>query len=350
MVSHSNRALTAVQIGKESTRGTAVAATRRLVVTDASINRMRPQENFEGEMNGVLARAVHAPEVTRHGAEFEFTYHLDFEQVLGALLSGMKGGVSSTQPGSGDAELWTFDPGNGDPAPDTYTVEYKIANGVGDALTFEAPYGFTTQIEIQGGEEGLPTITQTVVARRSSQTTATGGISLPTRTFAANGRWSMYVDDAWSGMGGSQITGHVIGFTWTFQNHLMPEYFQDGRTNLDFSNYIFMPGRFVDLSVDIAVDPDSAAFIPEELTHRDNGDIRAVRLELVGPAFASPDDGLNHFIRLDGAYYHAEDSMAEFGEERNGIMTTNLHLLSAYESVEGQDIEVAVQNTLDAFP
>jgi len=346
------KALTRVQVGKESTRGTAVASTRRLVSTDAVYTRTREQEEFLAEMNGALARTVLAPVDTMHQTDFEFTIPLDFEQVLLPCLSGLRGGITPSTPGTGAARLWVFTLGNSDPLIDTYTIEYAVRNAEAsiDEMGFESPYGFTTGISIQGGDSGLPQATFTMVGRKSKSATSTGAIALPTRTHAANGKWSIYVDDTWANLGTAQISAQVHGFTWSLEGHVAPERFLDGRVDLDFSGYIPLIGRVVDLSLDVTINPDATGFIQEEIVHRDAGDLRFVEVAMTGAAFVAPDAAFNHFVKLDGAYFHAPDSMSEFGADRNGMMTANMHLLSAYDATGANDIQVQVQNTLATFP
>ena len=81
------KAATLVQIGKETTRGTAVAATRKILTKDATYRIMETLEEFEGQMHGTLARTAVAPVVVRKGTEFEVSTDLDFEQILLPLLS-----------------------------------------------------------------------------------------------------------------------------------------------------------------------------------------------------------------------------------------------------------------------
>ena len=42
--------------------------------------------------------------------------------------------------------------------------------------------------------------------------------------------------------------------------------------------------------------------------------------------------------------------MQERGQDRDGNLITTLHLRSAYESAEAQDLEFVIQNKLTAFP
>ena len=346
------KAATRIQIGKETTRGTAVAATRKLLTKEATYRVMETLEEFEGQIHGTLARTAVAPVVVRNGTEFEFTTDLDFEQILMFLLSGVKGAVTPTTPGSGEGRLWTFTPSvTADPLPETYTLEFaeRDMDASPNELGLEAPYAFTTALEITGGLDQLPQINASMVARKTSLAASTASLALPTLTVASNLRWGVYIDSAWANLGTTQITGQIYGFTWKLSEFLRPDYFLDNRSDLDFSQYEFKP-RTVDLTMDVVLGAASGDLVPTEDALKTAGTVRFVRLDLTGAAFDAPDTGLNRFIRLDGAYTHAADSMQDRGQDRDGNTITRLHLLSTYDATQAQDVEIVVQNNLAAFP
>jgi len=347
-MSNAIKVATLIQIGKETTRGTAVAATRKILTKAATFKVLETLEEFEGQMQGTLARTAVAPVVTRNGTEFEIVTDLDFEQILLALLSGVKGGVTPTTPGTGEARLWTFTPSvTADPLPTTYTIEYaeRDMDASPNELGLEAPFGFATGFEIAGGLDQLPQLTISMVARKTGLAASTGALSLPTLTVASNLRWGVYIDNTWAGLGATQITGQIYGFTYKFSDFLRPDYFLDNRSDLDFSNYEFKP-RIVDLTMDVNLGAASGDLVPTEDGNKSAGTTRFVRLDLKGSAFSAPDGGLVRFIRLDGAYFHAADSM----QDREGNEITRVHLLSTYDATQAQDVQMAVQNNLTAFP
>lgn len=346
------RAATRVQIGKETTRGTLVVATRRLIGKDFTYRIIQEMEEHEGQVHGTLARAVVAPTLTRQGTEFEISSDLDFDQILFPWLSGVKGGVTPTTPGTGEARLWTFTPSvSTDPLPTTYTLEWaeRDMDASPNEEGFEAGYGFTTAWGIAGGEDGVPQINMSMIARKSASAASTAALSVPTPLYGANAKWKVYADSSWANLGNTQVSGQIYGFGYQFSDFLRAEHYHDGRADLDFSQYEFAAGRLGDLTFEAVVDPNSG-FIPTERAIKDASTMRFVRLQIDGPAFDSPDNGLNRFIRIDGAYYHAPDSMVERGRDRNGNVGVSVHLKSAYDSVQAQDMEFVAQNNLAAFP
>ncbi len=341
-----------IQIGPETVRGTAVAATRKILTRSATYRKMEELKDFDDQIHGTMARVVTPPVVTRNGTEFEITNDLDFEQILMFFLSGLVGGVTPSEPGTvGPAELWTFTPPiAADPLPDTYTIEFADRDMAAspNELSLESPYCFTTAIEITGGLEGVPEINASMVGRKAVTSASTAALALPATSYNSNLKWTVFFDDAWSGLGGTQILAQIYGFTWRVDGDLRPEYYLDGRGDLAFSQYEFSP-RTADLVLDVVIDPDSG-LVGAESALKTAGTRRFVRVLTEGAAFGTPDEAFNHHVLIDGCYTHASDSMQDRGDDRDGSAITRIHLQSSLDPVQSQDVEVSVQNTLTAFP
>jgi hypothetical protein len=342
--------LTLVQVGKESTAGTAVAATRRVLTKSATYRQQQTQEMFEGQLSGVLSRAVTKPKITREASQLEISTDLDFEQVLMPLLSGVKGGVTPSSPGSGEARLWTFSPSQTAPSVDSYTLEFVVDDG-STKQAVEASFGVTSSFEITGGVEALPQITYSMDARKSSDATYTSGISLPgmANEFASNLRWSAHMDDTWSAIGGTNIGGQVYGFTWGQSAYVMPQYYLDGRDTLDFSG-VEPQTRTTDVAIECTYDTGASNFAETEMAKKDSGTIRFLELRIAGAVFGTPDAALNRFIKLRGCFVHADDSMEELGADRDGNSVLSMHLVSQYDPTGGIDVDYLVQNNVASFP
>lgn len=302
-------------------------------------------------MSGVLARSVATPVPTRHHTELEIEVDLDFEQILMALLSGVKGDVTPSTPGSGTGRLWTFLPSTtGVVAPKTYSMEWVESNfaATPDNIGREALYGFCIGFDITAGIDGISKLTMRMAARKTATTTKTT-IALPTLNPAPNAKWKLQVDDTWANLGTTQITGQIYGLSYTFGGFMRPAYYLDGRNDLDFVAHEFAP-RTAELIVDIVVDPASTGYAVLEAADKAAQTPRFVRISNTGKAFAAPDGSLNYFLQVDGAYQHAPDSLQDRGADRDGNHITRLHLLSTYDATSGQDVRFRVQNILTAFP
>ena len=168
--------------------------------------------------------------------------------------------------------------------------------------------------------------------------------------FAPSGSAKLFIDTTWAGLGGTQISAQLYNGSFTWSDFIRAERYHDGRVDLDFTQHEYSAGRKADLELDIVAQVDGAGAIDVERAAKTARSLRFVRLEFTGPVFASPDDSLNHFVRFDGAYYHAEDSLVERGGERNGSNMGHMHLESAYDSTQAQDVEFSVQTLASSFP
>jgi len=342
--------LTLLQIGKESTAGTAVAATRRVLTKSATYRHQQVQEMFEGQLSGVLSRAVTAPVITREHTQIEVATDLDFEQILFPLLSGVKGGVTPSSPGSGEARLWTFAPSQTAPSVDSYTVEY-VADDGSTKQELEADYAITSSFEITGGVEALPQISYSMDARKTSQSTYTSGISLPSMAneFSANLRWMVRMDDTWANIGNTNIGNQIYGFTVGQSAVVMPQYYLDARSDLDFSK-VEPQTRTTDLAIECTLDTGASNFYETELAKKASGNLRFCELMLQGASFSSPDNALERYIKIRGCFVHADDSLEELGGDRDGNSVVALHLLSQYDPTGGIDINYLVSSNVASFP
>lgn len=340
--------LTLIQVGKESTDGTAVAATRRILTKSGTYRHLQTQEMFEGQLSGVLSRAATTPVLTREASQLEISTDLDFNQVLLPLLSGVKGGVTPSTPGTGEARLWTFAPSQTAPSVDPYTIEMVVDDG-STKQEIEAPFGVTTSFEITGGVDALPQVTWSMDARKSVQSTYTSGIALPAVAFAANLRWQMTLDTTWANVGNTTISGQVYGFTWGQSAFVMPQYYLQNRDALDFAG-VEPQTRTTDLVIQATFDTGGSNLYETEIAAKALGSKRFIELKLQGDAFGAPDASLNHEIKLRGSFVHADDSMQDLGADRDGNSVVSLHLVSQYDPTGAVDVNYLVQNKLTSFP
>ena len=343
---------TQIQIGEETISGTIVDATRIIVADQVRYRRMMGMRDFSSQMTGVLSRSIRPNLVTRQGSEVEVTAPLDFEQILWGLHSGMQGGVSVGSPGTGEARLWTFTPPvAADPQIDTYTVEF-VEDDLTNEAEMEHSFSFCSEISITADVDGTAELRMVFMGRKTVDGTKTASISLPVLTYAPDLRWTVDIDNDWASLGTTQIAGQVLGFTWRWSDFLFPRYTLDGRTTNDFNALAFRGSRVADLTLNVLVNPSTIGLVNvEEANKEANPPVaRAIRLELNGPAFASPDAALNRFIRIDGFYDHAEDSVEEHGSDDEGNLTATLHFRSTHEVTKAQDVQVLVQNNLATWP
>jgi hypothetical protein len=235
--------------------------------------------------------------------------------------------------------------------PDAYTFEF-VERSAADRAEMEAPYGICSGWSVTGGREGVPQLSMSFFARKTVDSTYTNGLAIATQLYSANLRWGVHVDESWSGIGGTQISAQVLGFTSQFSNFLRPAWYLDNRSDLDFTQYEFggAGGRILDLSVDLVHDPASARFVQTEEAKKSEGTKRFVRVNILGAAFAAPDAGITRRVTIDMPCYHADDSMEERGQDQDGNLVVRAHFVSAHDATGALDMQVEVVNSLTAFP
>lgn len=342
------KAMTQVAVAEEGTAGVAELPTRRLYAKSATYREVVTEETFEEAMGGTLARVDVPPVPTRFETQLELPLELSFEQVLLAFLGGLDGSVTPTTPGAGAARRWTFpvDPLVATP-PKTFSIQWVESNAAASPTDAgrKCAYGFVTGFTIKGGDSGLSMLDISMVARKASDSAKTE-LGLPSLKYSPVARADIYIDDAWADLGESRIAEQVYGYEYKFSGYARPGYYHDSRATLDLS-CIDYGRRIGELTLDVALDPTEQ--FPVELAAKEAQELRFVRLLLEGAAFAAPDAGLNRYVKIDGAYYHAADSMAERGRDREGNVVVRMHLLSAKDPVSGNQEAFEVQNDLEEF-
>lgn len=336
------KVMTKTQVGKEVTPGTLVAATRRLVASGLYDREQAMWDPTEID-SGVFARVPIAPVRIREASRIELTTPLDHTQILLPLLSGMKGGVTAV--GAGADKTWTFDPSTSiPPAVDTYTVEFN-EQSTADSAEFEFGFGFTDQIQITVGTDGVAELKWSMWGRATQEATATAALTVPTLQRVPGYLFKVYLDTTWAALGGAAKLGQVYAAQWTYKNNIHPGFYLDGRTQMDFSQPEY--GRpEAELTLDVVHDPAAALLVQSEETAKTNVTPRFIQLEAIGPTLG----GATYKIEIDGSYYHAEDSMTRRGEDRDGNPTVRMHLLSAYDPTSAFQSRVVVVTDAATFP
>lgn len=345
--------LTAIQIGKETTRGDAVPATRYVPHNQgASFERQIAYEEFTGLRTGTLARARQRPLVTRRGSQLVVPQPFSFENILWPLLSGVRGGVTPVTPSGGTkTRTWTFTPSmTADPTIDTYTVEWSEAAPPG-YLTYEFPYAFCSEFTINMPGEGAIELSSTFMGRRSTKVTRTGGLAVPDEEYAPAGSVEFYDDPTWGALGTTQVSGQVYELSATWSDFLVPKFYKDGRGDLDFSRVEYKAGRMLAVTGQMVLDTAATSWLQVSQDRKDDGGRgvkRAGRIRINGPEIET---GHNHHMDIDFVYVHGADSVSSFSDEVDGQRMVAFNLMSIDNAATTpNDVQFTVQNGLAAFP
>lgn len=355
-VANALRQFRKLQIGKETTYGTEVAATRVLRIIDLNWADQGNLRTYTPDYSiGRLTRRTDVPTVTRTGL-IGSSYGTDFsfEDILFPLLAGFKGGVTAgaeITASQGDRP-WVFqlDPNTGDPTPDSYTIERRVSNG---ATNWDrtALGALVESFEISADQGGDVTKLTVNFWSRAPNGNAIASLSLPTpfTPLAALG-WKLYINDTWAAMdvagsapsrgGGTLIATTMKSFTYRYHTGIAPALFiGDGRT--DPSKHRFLPrGAEIEASVEYNATVDA------ERVFAAAGSKRYVRLLGEGAQIGT---GFNKTIKLQGAFVYPDGGFGSVGSESDGAETISLKLESLPDD-DTEDTEIEVINTLATFP
>jgi hypothetical protein len=325
----------------------AAAVWRRLTGTIV-MRRVVDLEEFSDIDVGVYADSL-TPMVIAQACEFEWEFKLDFDQLLLCLLSGVKADVLPVA--TSGTQVWTFTPGAATPAKvDSYTWEFNETDGASNLIT-RSNFVVCTGFKITIGDNGIPTVRATFLGRapvNATAFTATTPGAVPTLDgkHAAARKWKAFADASWAALGTTQLgLGQLYGMEYTFGPYVNPEYFLDGRADLDHS-ILVSQRRQIALLMDVLVDPAPTSFVATEQVNKPLGTKRFIQAEVIGAVLGSA----NYKLELDGAYKHVSDSLVERGNDRNGNLMTRASFKNIYDNTGAADSRIVLVNGLTVFP
>jgi hypothetical protein len=338
------RAFRKIQIGEESSPGTPVAAAEVGYGTLTTFEEERTLEQPD-EDRGSLARNMADDFFTGEEAHLVWTGDVNTRHILYALSMAIRGNISPTQPDSTNqplAYLWTFAPGlttantpdiaNG---IDTFTIEF------GDTTqAYEAEYCFATRLEISGAPNAPCKFTCDITGRQQTDTTFTGALTAQTVQRFPFNLGKFYIDTSGAGLGGTQKTSTLKGFTWTLETMFVPRYTADG--NLYFAA-VDEDKKKVELSLIYAWGATADA----ERTKYEGRTTTFPRIELLGATELDSGQSNPPYVYLDLAIRYT--SWPTWGQDA-GLSTCEVTAESVYDSTWAKMFEVAVLTELDAFP
>jgi len=337
------RAFRKIEVGQESSHGTAVAATEAALgligIPGPGVVRHYPDE----ERNS-LARNV-ADEVDV-GVETHlvWTGDVNHRHILWPLSMAIRGNVTPTQPdetSEPNGYLWTLAPSMTTAnTPDqangieTFTFEY------GDNVqAYETEYCFATRLQISGAPNQVCQFTCDITGRQQTETSFTGNSLVSVQRFPFN-LAEFYIDTTGASLGSTQKTATLLGFTWTLETMFSPLYTGDG--NLYFAS-LREDKKKVSLQMTLARNTTSEA-------ERDKYDAKTTtfaRIKLNGPTELDSGQSNPPYLALDQAIRYV--TWPDAGEE-NGLTTVQVVAESVYDSTWAKQFEVALLTDLSAWP
>lgn len=328
-----------IQIGEESTKGTLVAATRILpgdwtVEEGISFYRSAYPAGFRANVGGAGVKLM-------QGMTFRQTTELTAEDILWPLHLGIKGGISPTD--SGDEDTWDFDPqlSTGLPTLDAATFEWVESDGSTNHIASEAGYGLCRSFGYEWGDTQIAKQTAEYFTRARQTSTPTGSLAPYTgREPLVSQMVSVYLDTAWSGLGGTLLSGLVRSGKFECQTGIEPDFLTQGRADRDFAQHKVSGKVRATLSLVMELDATAASMIG---TYYRSNAVAFIRISAVGSTITSNPKK----VVTDGAYRFVDNgfSMSSDGE----IRLVTMSLESVYDPTGGKSLVWQVVNSLAAL-
>ena len=343
--------LNRLQVGVETTRFTAVAATRYISTTGATWTRAPVKTRFPVEGANTLAAMAQPGQIATDGTEITWPATFSFEDVLLPLLSGVRGGVTPTTPMAAQPmRLWTFQPQRAaSPNPTPLTFETVIRDGSA-TYAWQTAGAWCDSFEIAVTADALPTISATfmgdpTVAGITAASLSPVDLTRPSSAIS----WGLYRNSSWATAGDTLVSDRVQSATLSYGGALRGD--RSGRVKHSggWTGVDGIAGRNLTLNATVLLDPTAAALLRAEETARAGGDPSIWRLRIEGPAIMGSN---RYYFDADLAGEHLDDSMAAVGPVVDGLQTLTLNL-QAQEYDDGtttRDMQFAVQNIATGYP
>lgn len=327
------KALKKIQMGREVTKGTAVAAST-LWRGNGSIHDIRPVEMVDEDV-GLLM-----PTDRSYIPKLEATLSMEsipatYQQILHLLEAGLMTATPAAD-GVGTDFIYTYNfPTTSIPTITTYTLE-----GGDNQQSEEMEYSFVESFSLEGNAgEGLM-MSGEWRGRQVSSSTFTPAIAIPSVETILFQKFLLYIDTVASGWGNTAISNTLLSMSLEVNTGLKAKFTGD-TGNLYFS---FIQSTRPEMTLSMVFEHDGNA-VAEKAAFR-NETPRAIRLISTGSAFATPGTAhSNHTLILDlvGKY-------TEFGAlgDQDGNNTYEAKLALGYNATLASAGQIVVANELSA--
>jgi hypothetical protein len=335
-------ALSKVQVGRETTPGTAVAATRIIRGPAGHIEDLRERVR-PNEMIGVIGGTTrnYTPKLL---AQMEVPEgEATFEQLpiwFMSMYAGAHAGVADGSGSSGYKYLTTIPTTAGTSLTGkTMTVE------TGDDINVrEMEYSHAISINIKGTGGGAMMRTVTLQGQRSTSSSFTGGLSLTTVEDIMVSKGRFYVDAIGGTIGTTQIAEQLLAFDITFEATYTPKYTLDGNLYPTFFHYV---NKSITGSLTFEHDSTDIVGATSQETAWEAGTPQLMRLEFLGSALATPGSGTT-FSGVKGARFDLPFVYQKWGKlgEQDGNSIIVAEFYSAYDGTALNAGSILIVNEL----
>lgn len=320
------RALKRMQLGPESTAGTAVAAAFKAVGDAKYLPHV--ERDFEDFPRQVFAPYTGGGVDQMHATDIKMDGNLNAQELIHVLAMNV---CAPSTSGAGPY-VHTFDRSwTASPTIKTYTIEMTEQDGGGTKqVQRESAYCFGTGFEIGITRNAPAKLSWTAAGRKSTTTTETAALAALTGRAPMPGNLAkLYLNDAWADLGNTQIAAAVRALTFKYESGFTPKLTLDGRTTLDHVGIDYGP-VMATLSASIELGADAAS----EHAKWISAALRYARISLtLGTDIV--------LLNLAGKYL----ADPEISEE-DGLSVMSFELGLEYDPTSGKAFSAVVTNSL----
>lgn len=335
------RGLRRIQIGTESVKGTAVAASAFWV---GKLGMMLNQELYmPDDLETGIQSSYERSQVIARETSMPFESDATYEQLMYPLEMGVGSGAITDAMGT-DPTIWTYAPSYIASAnPRSFTLEYGD-----DVQAYASSYVGCRQLEMSGQVGDVVRVNADLFGRDMGQnafSTDSSGDAIvpPSRETVKMAHCKVYAADDWADLltspTASLVPGTLVDFNWRYMNGFSPVKFADGR--LDFSE-IAEAKRHVELDMTIAFNATTAGWW------------RTLYRQQNAYGFQLKFDGSGTGTALEKSLdLNTFGKMTEFGTlaEREGQNIVKVKIMSEYDgTVDVRESSVVLRNTVASIP
>jgi hypothetical protein len=341
------RQLSKVQWGKESTAGTAVAATAIWRGTASFLDDQRVIEYVEehigiigGTDRTIIPKLFGMLELAQTNATFEQLPYL-FAMLLGGPTTG-----SADGSGSSGYKYTTNVPETSAPTLASYTIETGD-----DAEAEEMEYAHCVKITLSGvAGQGLK-VSATIAGRQVTRTTFTGLLVLDDVEDILASKGKLYLDDVGGTIGTTQVSSQLLGFELTVEVAWVPKFTMDGNLYFSFPHYTghTITGKFT-YEHDSSASGTKVVGATSEKAKWRSQTPRLMRLEFTGGAYATAGTGTT-FSGLKGLRIDLPIKYTKFStvDEQDGNSIITAEWTSKYNSTAADAGQFLIANESTAL-
>lgn len=325
------------QAGLESTRGTSVAATRKIyAVIEPSFE--KPLAFFQDTSGTYSARRRKA--YGRERVAFTATDLATFEDLAWWFQLAIKGGVTGVSDGnSTPGYTYTFEPTESSDDLKSMTLEFGESGNVYEADQVMVN-SWTLRGDPDSDSEPAYMLECEMIGRTLTTSSYTGSITdRVTEPITARGT-KLYVDTAFGSLGSTQLTGHLINWSITGNNNLHFKAFAENETSMA-ANKVGRGERTYDFEFTMEFDSDTTAGGFKDYRDGDELFFRLVREGTTIDSVAATKKKL----QIDMAGF---PSSISFGD-RDGNMTITVGVNCAYNADLAYDLKATIVNALQTL-